>query len=197
MGQELMCNARLDGKPAHGKAMLETDYVLFRGESRVKIPFASMRSVKANGDWLTIAAPEAKLELELGARTKKWADKILHPPSLLDKLGVKPGMRVKIIGAPELRKEIEQRGATIAVKNSDIIFYQTNRKSGLARLRDLSTTPDGAIWIIYPKGAREITEMDVIGAIRAAGLKDVKVASFSATHTALKAVVPLSQRAAR
>ena len=57
--------------------------------------------------------------------------------------------------------------------------------------------PDAALWIIYPKGIREITENDVIAAIRAAGLKDVKVASFSATHTALKAVIPVAQRAAR
>jgi hypothetical protein len=35
----------------------------------------------------------------------------------------------------------------------------------------------------------------VINAIRDAGLKDVKVASFSGTHTALKAVIPVEKRA--
>lgn len=197
MGQELDCDARFAGKTSHGKAMLETDYVLFRGDFRVKIAFASMRSVKANGGCLAIDAPAGSLELKLGARAEKWAQKILHPPSRIDKLGVKAGMRVRLAGAAELRAEIEQQGAVIAVKNPDIVFYQIERKSELARLSEFSTAPDGAIWIIYPKGVREVTETDVIAAIRAAGLKDVKVASFSATHTALKAVIPVSQRAAR
>lgn len=197
MGQELMCNARLGAKSSHGKAMLETDFVLFRGDFRVRIPFGSMRSVKAEGGWLIIESPEGSLQLELGHRAEKWAQRILHPPSRIDKLGVKPGMRVRIIGVPALHQEIEQRGATLAAKKPDIIFYGADRKSALGRLRELATTPDGAIWIVYPKGVREITEADVIAAIRAAGLADVKVASFSATHTALKAVIPVSQRAAR
>ena len=197
MGQELECDARFAGKTSRGKAMLETDYVLFRGDFRVKISFASMRSVKAKGDWLAIESPDASLQLNLGARAEKWAQKILHPPSRIDKLGVKAGMRVRLAGASELRAEIEQQSAVIVAKNPDIVFYKIGRKSELARLSEFSTTPGGALWIIYPKGVREVTETDVIAAIRAAGLKDVKVASFSPTHTALKAVIPVSQRAAR
>jgi hypothetical protein len=51
-----------------------------------------------------------------------------------------------------------------------------------------------ALWIVYPKGQKQITENDVLAAGRRAGLKDVKVVGFSATHTALKFVVPLSDR---
>ncbi|HXR09549.1 MAG TPA: hypothetical protein VN792_02170, partial [Candidatus Acidoferrales bacterium] len=58
-----------------------------------------------------------------------------------------------------------------------------------------SIKPNGAIWIVYPKGVKHITESDVLRAIRAASLTDVKVASFSATHTALKAVIPSARRA--
>jgi hypothetical protein len=46
------------------------------------------------------------------------------------------------------------------------------------------------LWIVYPKGKQEITELQVIEAGRQAGLVDVKVVSFSATHTALKFVRP-------
>ena len=197
MGQSIDCKAKLNTKKSQGTAMLETNFILFRGDFRVKIPFGSMKSVKAEGDWLAIESPEGSLKLELGPRATKWAQKILHPPSLLDKLGIKPGLRVRIVGAPELAEEITQAGATVVAKNPDIILFRTDHKSGLDRLTGFSTTPDGAIWIIYPKGIREITENDVIAAIRAAGLKDVKVASFSATHTALKAVIPVAQRAAR
>jgi hypothetical protein len=51
-----------------------------------------------------------------------------------------------------------------------------------------------ALWIVYPKGRTEITERDVLKAGRAAALKDVKVVGFSATHSALKFVIPVSQR---
>jgi len=48
--------------------------------------------------------------------------------------------------------------------------------------------------VIYPKGGPAIREIEVLEAGRAAGLKDVKVASFSATHTGLKFVLPVSKR---
>jgi len=50
------------------------------------------------------------------------------------------------------------------------------------------------LWVVYPKGRKEVTEDDVLGAGRKAGLKDVKVVGFSATHTALKFVVPVGKR---
>jgi hypothetical protein len=197
MGQEVACTAKFAGKASQGTAMLETDFVLFRGDFRVKVAFAAMKSVKAAGDWLAIESTDGSLKLQLGARAEKWAHKILHPPTLFDKLGVKPGLRVRVAGAPDFAEELARAGATIVTKNPDLVFFRTDRKSGLARIRQFSMQPDAALWIIYPKGIREITENDVIAAIRAAGLKDVKVASFSATHTALKAVIPVAQRAAR
>ena len=67
MGQEANCDAKLDGKVSQGKALLETDYVLFRGDFRMKIPFRAMKSVTAKGPWLEITSEEGKLSLQLGA----------------------------------------------------------------------------------------------------------------------------------
>jgi hypothetical protein len=50
------------------------------------------------------------------------------------------------------------------------------------------------LWIVYPKGKREIKEQQVLEAGKQAGLVDVKVVSFSATHTALKFVWPKAKR---
>jgi hypothetical protein len=47
---------------------------------------------------------------------------------------------------------------------------------------------------VYRKGQKSITETDVRSAGLQAGLVDIKVVSFSATHTALKFVVPKSKR---
>jgi hypothetical protein len=205
MGQEAECKAKLDRKVSQGKALLETDYVLFRGDFRAKVPFKTMKSVTAVGPWLEIANEQGRLSLELGASTaEKWAQKILHPPSRLDKLGVKAGMLISLAGLKDSAfiSELEARGATVrgrSAKDSDIIFLGAGKKADLEKIDALSGSikPTGGIWIVYPKGIESITEGDVLGAIRRAGLADVKVASFSATHTALKAVVRKTQRAAR
>ena len=201
MGQEALCKARFENKISQGKALLETDYVLFRGDFRVKIPFVSITSVQADSAWLKISSTEGTFELQLGPAAEKWKQKILHPPSRLAKLGVKEGMLVSTVGIKDdqLRPEIEHSGANLRdrlTKNSDIIFYGAEQKPALDRLETLSRSikPNGAIWIVYPKGVRHITEGDVLSAIRAASLADVKVASFSETHTALKAVIPLKNR---
>jgi hypothetical protein len=206
MGAETDCKARFDKRVSAGHAMLETDYVLFRGDFRVKIPFQAMRQVRADGSWLKIESPEGVLELDLGAAAAaKWEQKILHPPSRLDKLGVKAGHKVAILGvvvrelAKELAGEVAARGAEIrkrATPGTDIVFLGAERKIDLDSLAKLlpAIEPDGAVWIVYPKGVKIITEGDVMGATKAAGLVDTKICAFSKTHTALKAVIPVKNR---
>ena len=53
---------------------------------------------------------------------------------------------------------------------------------------------EGALWVIRPKGSPAITEAEVMAAGKRAGLVDVKVASFSGTHTAEKFVIPRASR---
>jgi hypothetical protein len=47
---------------------------------------------------------------------------------------------------------------------------------------------------VRPKGRPEIGEAAVMAAGKAAGLVDVKVVSFSVTHTAEKFVIPAKDR---
>ena len=55
----------------------------------------------------------------------------------------------------------------------------------------------GAIWVVSRKGrAATIRDVDVMAAARVGGLVDNKVASFSATHTALRLVIPKALRVA-
>jgi hypothetical protein len=53
---------------------------------------------------------------------------------------------------------------------------------------------NGALWIIRPKGSEAITEAEVMAAGKHAGLVDVKVVSFSPSHTAEKFMIPRSAR---
>ena len=122
--------------------------------------------------------------------------------SLLDKLGVKPGQKILILGISEgaFIYEIQPFGPEFAERKPaadlDLIFLGTEHKKDLSRLPQLrkSILKNGAIWVVYPKGRQDIREIDVITAGKCAGLTDNKVCSFSPTHTALRFVIPLADR---
>jgi hypothetical protein len=188
MGQELDCTLRYRKRKLTGKAYLETAYILFRGEERLKIPFEQLTGVHAAGGVLKLEFAEGPALFELGAAAGKWARKILHPPTRLEKLGVKPGLAIAVEGRLEaefLREIGEVAGATA---KADLLFFAAQRTADLERIAKLVARlkPRGALWVIYPKGVAAIREIEVIEAGRAAGLKDNKVASFSSTHTALR-----------
>lgn len=185
MGLEVRCKVDFQQQSSEGKALLETSEVLFRGDFRLKIPFQSITGLEAAGGKLKIKFPEGSAVFHLGMAAEKWAERIRHPPSRLDKLGVRPGMKVQLIGrhADDFRSEIKERGAIATKSKPDLVFLSVEVKDQLVELAYLTDTP---VWVIYPKGVKPITENDVITAGRAAGFADVKVAAFSATHTALK-----------
>jgi hypothetical protein len=54
MGQEAQCTARFKGESSEGKALLESDHLLFRGSFRLKIPFKDLKGVSAEGGALTL-----------------------------------------------------------------------------------------------------------------------------------------------
>src|SRR5262245_39300433 len=103
MGNEAKCAARIGGKKDQGKALLETSELIFRGaECRVKIAFAEMKSMAAEDGELRIKTTGGEFAFAVGlAAAEKWREKILHPKTRAEKLGVKAGMRVAAVGARE------------------------------------------------------------------------------------------------
>jgi hypothetical protein len=84
-------------------------------------------------------------------------------------------------------------------KNLALVFYGADSMRELDRLATLreSLRPDGAIWVISRKGkAATLKDTEVMSAAKGVGLVDIKVASFSSTHTALKLVIPRAMRTA-
>ena len=98
MGRELLCTVRSGGKTASGKALLETNEIIFRGDLRLKIPLASLKSVVARDGELHLKWAEGSAVFELGEQAEKWAHKILHPKSTAEKLGIKPGLVISTVG---------------------------------------------------------------------------------------------------
>lgn len=122
---------------------------------------------------------------------------------LLDKLGVKPGMRVAVVDLDEAWFVELLRGRTSDVSvgrprgRCDIVFLGATQKGDLVRLKAAKTwiEPNGAIWVVRPKGAgTAIKDTDCIEAGLAAGLVDNKIASFSPTQGAMRFVFRLRDR---
>ena len=122
--------------------------------------------------------------------------------ALLDKLGVKAGQRVAVLGIgdadflAELAGRIADFSRELPHGAADLIFYGAENLDELARLKTLPRTmqKDGAVWVVYPKGRKHIREADVLAAGKTAGFTDNKVARFSETHTALRFVIPIERR---
>ena len=199
MGNEILCRASLGNRKGEGKALLESDYLLFRGDFRCKIFFRDLAKVAARNGTLILGSPEGELQLELGERAAIWAGKILHPKARSEKLGLKAGHQVAVINLsdPEFETELTKSAVAMASASGksrcDFVFLGAQQPEELTRISDLvpRLKERGALWIVYPKGQSRIPESGVILAGRAAGLKDVKVVSFSPALTALKFVRPL------
>lgn len=202
MGQEVVCIARWGSKSVRGKALLETAEIIFRGDERRKILFSSIRGVEAKDGELRLKTDEGLVVFELGERAEKWREKIANPKSVMEKLGVKQGEPVTVFGKLDgefLNKLKQQKSAVVQGKVMDgvgWIFFAVESRAELGEVKKIAARTKGsaALWVVYPKGQKHITETDVIGAGRKAGLKDVKVVGFSARHTALKFVIPLEKR---
>ncbi|MGH9601974.1 MAG: hypothetical protein ACRD24_06245 [Terriglobales bacterium] len=202
MGQEVICKASVGGKTSRGKARLESEELVFRGDFRIAIPFRKIRSLQSRDGKLSVQIPAGEATFDLGPQAEKWAEKIRNPKSLLDKLGVKPESKVVILGVrdaeflKQLKPRLTKPAATRLAASADIIFFAAESREALKQLSRVKKflQPAGAIWVVRPKGTPAIKDVDVIAAGKAAGLVDVKVAAFSPTHTAEKLVIPLKQR---
>jgi hypothetical protein len=202
MGLEAACQARMDGKASPGTCRLEETDLVFRGEFRFKVALKDLQKVEARAGALHLEWAEGKAVLELGDQAERWAEKIKNPPSLLDKLGVKPGLRVSVVGIED-RAFLDQLAARVddltrgrARAGSDLVLVAMSDPSELPRLAKLreAIKPGGAIWVVWPKGRKEFREDDVRDFGPRAELVDVKVMAFSDTLSGLKMVIPLAKR---
>ena len=127
----------------------------------------------------------------------------VYTTPLLDKLGIRPGMRVAVIGIddPDIRSLIRERTSDLtegaSAPDTDVVLFGAESPAELEPLRTLARRirPNGAIWVVSRKGKTATLRYDdLLEAAKAAGLVDNKVASFSPTHTALRFVIRVALR---
>jgi len=127
--------------------------------------------------------------------------------SLVEKLGIKPGMRIAILHPPRgYRATLGKlpRGVTVTSVLRGVLpfihFFTADRALLERQLPALLRTlaPDGAVWVSWPKQASgvptDITE-DVVRAVALpTGLVDIKVAAIDDVWSGLKLVRRLRNR---
>lgn len=126
---------------------------------------------------------------------------------LLQKLGIKSGMRAVFIGAPaNYRKLLGELPDDVAVlsragKDMDFMHLFCARQSDLHRRLHgarAALARDGTLWISWPKKASgrktDLTEAVVRAAGLGAGLVDVKICAVDETWSGLKFVYRLKDR---
>lgn len=205
MGLETRCQGRHGAESGEGRLQHEGDKILFRGAFRLDIPVKELKQVTAsNGDLLLVWGKQTASFALGAAAAPKWAHKILNPPSLLDKLGIKPEQQVAIKGKFDeaFLQDLSSRvkpSAVRAGKEYNAVLMLAATPVDLEAVTSLSETlkPAGALWIIYPKGGKGIKESEVRQAALNAKLVDNKTCAFSSELTALRWVRPLASRSGR
>jgi hypothetical protein len=122
---------------------------------------------------------------------------------LIEKLGVKAGMKVYVDGGPEHvdRLLAGTSFSTRLPRQIDVTLLFTTRMARLEKRFPVvieRTVVNGMVWVCWPKRASkvptDVDENDVRRAGLAAGLVDVKVAAVDETWSGLKFVRRLTDR---
>lgn len=129
------------------------------------------------------------------------------------KLGIKPGHRIRLIGAPDgfdrTLGVLPERLHVVAVGDEggpplDLVLFFTDSADALRSRFDAlsaSLAPAGMLWVAWPKKASKVaTDLteDVVRQIALErGMVDVKVCAIDATWSGLKLVFRLADRAGR
>jgi hypothetical protein len=117
---------------------------------------------------------------------------------LIDKLGVRSGHRVALLGAPP-DLVLDLPGDVVVVRrlsgHCDVVLLFTTERRELDRRLDRigqAIAPDGAAWIAWPKRAAKVATDMTDHAVRELalprGLVDTKVCAIDETWTGLKLV---------
>lgn len=125
------------------------------------------------------------------------------------KLGIKEGMRLRLLGAPGDFDEVLKAGGLVP----DVKLIRGRRGAPAhlnmlfaAKIADLDVLPklresmpqSGALWVCWPKKSSgvvsDVTEMGVMSAGKAAGLVDIKVCAVTDIWSGLKFVIRVKDR---
>ncbi len=202
MGAEAKTTLKVGRQSYEGTALLETDELRFRGETRMRIALRDVIAVSAADGTLRVEHVNGVASFVLGSAAELWAVKIRSPRTLADKLGVTRGAVVAVLDVDdrEILDDLTAKGAELATgsvpQGAAIVLFRVVRPSQLVQLVSLASriARNGAIWVVHPRGDASVADTVIFAAARDAGLTYTKVVRFSERDTAEKLVIPRSAR---
>lgn len=178
--------------------------LVVRGDARIRIKRDEIERVARREGKVTVTSPRATLTLVLGEpAAARWEKKIAEPPKqLIDKLDVKPGASVALIGNHDdaLVAQLGQRTTNVSraanAKNRDVAFVEVSSVRDFDRIERASSAinDSGAIWVVHPKGPNGVADTAIFAKAKELGLAYTKVARVSEQLTAEKLVRPVATR---
>jgi len=202
MSTESPCRLRIGREQYQGTARLESEHIDFAGQTKFRFRFSEIRNPGAIDGHLAFDFHGNRVRMDLGGRTDRWLNTILHPKALIDKLGVRTGNRIRILNYenPILLQQLAEKKVVLIEKSGtdqcDMIIFCAERPTELRRLSSFKEdiVPDGSIWVVIPKSSRTISQGNVLAAAREAGMVGDKVVSCSETHSGHRVVMPPDKR---
>src|SRR5579864_2403544 len=159
MGREAECDCECNGVRSRVKALIEPPELILRGELRRRLPFSSMKQVRAEGETLRFTSESESFSLAVGSTTaQKWAEALTTPPpTLAKKLGITAETAVRMIGSADddaLRAALSCAKA-VTDKDPHLILARVKSSAELTKALRSAAKQLAArvpIWFIYPKG---------------------------------------------
>lgn len=188
MGRQAEVLAKLDGHTLPGVAHLESDILHLRADRRISVRFSDIARCQEDDGWLRLEFRGHRLELHLGVAAATWQQAILTPPTLLDKLGVRPGVAVWATGFDDLAFLGDTPLSTDEAV--DVVLFHAPAPSALNEIRRArgAVKQGGCLWVVYPRGDAALPERLVVSHAGIDGWVDVKTCRFDESRTALKFV---------
>lgn len=202
--------------PSHRQRWLDAIGEAKKSETRARRIEQCVREVQARGPSAGVRAggSRANAKRSAGSTADMSSDTARGAPAagysgtpLPVKLGIKPGRRVAVLGAPATPSVVPegmQAADALGGGTFDVIVVFVRSRADLVRgFGDAKRAldPAGGLWIAWPKRASgvptDLTE-DVIREVAlAAGLVDNKVCAIDATWSGLRLVYRVKDRPAR
>lgn len=177
------------------QATLGRYFIAFDAPGEPRLSYNDVVEVWQYGTYVHIRYPEgeARLEMQDVRRARRYAKKMEDAPSPLEVLGAKRGDAIAVVGLPEswvyrLLRRRRLRPADGEPVALDMLVVGISDEAGLASLPALASRVrrGGTLWVVYPRGHREIRTDTIADAGKALRLKGELELHVSSRHSALK-----------
>lgn len=192
MGREVTCSYHWQGQSGAGKALLEPEEIILRGDIKARIPRQAIFAAETNTEDLILMVQGTPLVLHIGeAEANRWIAALRKPlPSLAQKLGISAEKPAYLIGACSDAALIDALRAAQSQtpQQARLLIAMLHREADLAPAMALAQSlPDLPMWCVYGKGrSAVVTDAMVREFMYAHAYRDSKSCSVSIDWTATR-----------